>query len=432
MRRRIFASTILVTLLAVVLFGVPLALAVRSRYLDQTELELERAADLAAATLPADFTQPGVELPSVESSLVLGVYDTSGQRVAGDGPITADPLVRRALTGTEASGSDRGNLVAAIPVAVDGRTVGALRAAEPASVTAAEFRSAWLVMAGLAALALALSALVARNLASRLAEPVSDLRDAAVRLGDGDFTSRAPSSGIAELDEVASALSTTAERLGELLEREQAFSAEASHQLRTPLTSLRLAIEQEADRPAADRGQLLESVIADLDRLEATVEHLLAIARGHPQDRGPLDIEALIDGAAARVERLLTADQRSFELGPIDQGPPAHASAAAIGQALAVLVDNAVAHGKGAVRLGTHRLPGALVISVSDDGPGVTDRVSVFAGRPTAPGRIGLAMARRLVEGEGGRLLLRAVGPQPVFEIVLPADPDFTPSSVAN
>lgn len=428
MRERIFASTVAVTLLAVVLFGFPLALAVRSRAIDQTELELQRAATFAAASLPSDLAQEAVDLPRVESSLSLSVYDASGQRVAGEGPPTADPLVRAALEGADAGGSNQGDLVAAIPLGTDGHTVGALRVAEPAKVTAAEFRSAWLVMAGLAALALALSAFVARRLASRLAEPVSELRDAAVRLGDGDFTSRARPSGIVELDEVGAALSTTAERLGELLERERAFSAEASHQLRTPITSLRLALEQEVGQPAEARGRMLDSAIADLDRLEATVEHLLVVARGHPQDRGPLDVQALIEGAAARIGRILAAAHRSLKLEPIAPGPPVHASDTAIGQALAVLVDNAVTHGRGVVRLGTHRLPGALVISVSDDGPGVFDRRSVFAARPDGTGAIGLAMARRLVEGEGGRLVLRNLGPMPVFEIVLRADPDLMSS----
>lgn len=430
MKQRILASTVLVTLLAVAVFGVPLALAVRSRYLDQTELELERAANLALASVPADLSSGTVHLPRVESSLSLALYDSTGHRVDGAGPDTADPLVRQALTGDEASGSSEGDLVAAIPVlADDGRTVGALRAAEPADVTAKEFRQAWLVMVGLAALAVAVSALVARGLASRLVEPVSDLRDAAVRLGDGDFTSRAAPSGIDELDEVADALGSTAERLGELVERERAFSSEASHQLRTPLTSLRLAIERELDAPSADPREALASALDDLDRLDATVEHLLLIARGTNQDNGPLNAGALLNRAANRVERLLTVEGREVRIEAAPCDGSSHASAAAIGQALDVLVDNAITHGGGTVLLGSHDLAGAVVISVTDDGPGIDDRHEAFS-QSTGNG-IGLALARRLVEGEGGRLLLRSTGPRPVFEIVLPvladADADADP-----
>ena len=107
-----------------------------------------------------------------------------------------------------------------------------------------------------------------------------------------------------------------------------------------------------------------------------------------------------------------------------DVGPSSHCSAAAIGQALDVLADNAVQHGAGTVRLGTHELPGALVISVGDDGPGVADRHAAFAGRTDGSDQagIGLGLARRLVEGEGGRLLLRNLGSGPVFEIVLPVE----------
>lgn len=422
MRRRILVASLAVTTLAVVLFGVPLALAARSRYLDLELLELERAATVAIASLPPQIDDT-VTVPEVEDSLDLAVYDTNGHRLAGSGPARADRAVREALAGDEHRTDSGGDLVVAVPI-VDGTVVlGVVRAAEPAADTARLVRNAWLAMTGLGILAIGIAALAANELAKRLAGPVLELRDAAAELGDGDFSSRPPPSGIAEVDEVARALAATGARLGEALERERAFSGDASHQLRTPLTSLRLAIDAEATAPSADRAAFLASLGDDLDRLDATVDELLTIARADDVERGPLDVDAALERAAARARCVLRTGGRKVRVEATITRVRPHVSGAAIDHALAVLVDNAIEHGAGPVTIGAHELPGALVLSVADAGSGVEDRAVAFSGRPdrASDAGLGLTLARRLVEAEGGRLNLRDVGPNPVFEILLPA-----------
>src|SRR5262249_52305381 len=156
-----------------------------------------------------------------------------------------------------------------VPVAHDEQVTGALRAGEPIDEATDRTHHIWMAMAGLAVAVVAVAAFAALVLARHLTRPVRRLRDAAVRLGDGDFTVAAPTSGVAALDDAAAALTSTAHRLGGLVERERAFSADASHQLRNPLASLRLALETELAQPRADATLALHDALDDVDRLEA-------------------------------------------------------------------------------------------------------------------------------------------------------------------
>jgi signal transduction histidine kinase len=163
-------------------------------------------------------------------------------------------------------------LVVAIPVVRTERIVGAVRASERADEAADRTHRTWLAMAGLAAFVAFVAGIAGLLLSRHLTRPVRRLRDAAVRLGEGDFTVSAPVSGVTELDAAASALTTTAHRLGALVERERAFTADASHQLR--ITSLRLVIENELTAPADPTLALHFDALADVDRLEATLTDL--------------------------------------------------------------------------------------------------------------------------------------------------------------
>jgi signal transduction histidine kinase len=281
-------------------------------------------------------------------------------------------------------------------------------------------------MAALAAGAVAVASLVARVLAGRLGRPVDALAVAAARLGEGDFSVRAGRSGVAEVDAVAATLDATADRLGRLLGRERAFSADASHQLRTALAGLRLRLEAARLLPGADQEQAIADALAEVDRLEDTVEQLLALARdaGVPRDR--LEVGEVL----RRVERgwhgRLAADGRPLRVRVEGDLPPVRASTAAVTQVMDVLVGNAAEHGAGTVTVRARAAPGGLAVEVSDEGPGVTgDPARVFArrdGGATGHG-IGLALARSLAEAEGGRLLLQHAEPPVVFVLLLPADP---------
>jgi signal transduction histidine kinase len=285
--------------------------------------------------------------------------------------------------------------------------------------------AAWAVMALLGLAAIAVAALLAHRQAKRVTRPVEDLRDAAVELGQGNFTISAPASGVPELDEAATALAATADRLGALVERERAFSADASHQLRTPLTGLRLLVETELAAPREDSTDLLTEALREIDRLEDTIDHLLRLARDAPNDRRRLDVAALLEGATHRWQGPLAAAGRPLLVSSEAVRTPPRASAGAVEQILDVLLDNALAHGRGAVTLSGRTVEGGVAIDVGDEGAGIPGEPAVAFARRTngASGHgIGLALARSLAEAEGGRLLLRRASPAPLFELLLTGD----------
>src|SRR5207249_8392647 len=114
--------------------------------------------------------------------------------------------------------------VVAVPVSAEERVVGVVRASAAADEDIDRTDRAWLLMALLALAAIGVAAAVAGWQARRLSRPVAALAGTAGRLGHGDFSSRAPRSGVAEVDAVAETMDATAERLGRLLARERAFS----------------------------------------------------------------------------------------------------------------------------------------------------------------------------------------------------------------
>jgi signal transduction histidine kinase len=313
-------------------------------------------------------------------------------------------------------------LVVGIPVTEDQRIVGAIRASSPLGRVQARTLRTWAAMAGLGLAVIAVATVAARTLARRLSKPVAAVARAAHTLGEGDFSVRLPSSGLAELDEAVVAINATASRLGALVSRERAFSADASHQLRTPLTGLRLTLESAMATPGADLVQAMKDAVTEVDRLEATVDDLLALARDTEQRRDPVDLARLCAGAVGRWEADLASKGRALRLRVENPKPPlVRASAAAVQQVLDVLIDNAANHGRGTVVVRVRPAPRGAAIEVADEGAGPADPSSVFQRRaPSATGHgIGLALARSLAEAEGGRLLLTR-GRPPVFALVLP------------
>jgi signal transduction histidine kinase len=317
---------------------------------------------------------------------------------------------------------DRGDLVVAVPVTHDGDLIGVVRVVAAESATR-QVMLTWSGMAGLAVLVGAAVWLIARRQARRLALPLEQLCVTARRLGDGDFSVRTRPDDIPEIDAVGTALNTTAARLDELVARERAFSADASHQLRTPLAGLRLRLEAALDRPDGDLREAVRLSLADADRLEQTIDDLLRLARDTlGASVQAIDPRVLLAEIHREWQPRLDRENRTVEV-QCDAGTPCPlASVAAVRQVLHVLLDNAVQHGTGTVTISIRESTDAVAIDVCDQGPGIeVSERELFARRgiPADGHGIGLALARRLAEAEGGRLHLTRPAP-PTFTLLLP------------
>ena len=297
-----------------------------------------------------------------------------------------------------------------------------MHATQPISVIDDEVRQQRVTLALFGLIGLVFASLMGLAVSAAIARPLGRLRTAAMALGRGDFAMRAPRSRIGEINEVASALDDTATRLGDVVERERAFSAQASHQLRTPLTSLRLAVETELETGRDDHTVVLYEVLTEADRLDQTITDLLTLARGSV-DRGPVDLAGVVRAAEDRWHGRLAAVDRPLRTTIDAELGSAHGSAAAIGQILDVLLDNALRHGAGVVTISARPVAGpGAVVGVADEGPGVDDAASIFDASTRSGHGYGLSLAATLAAAEGARLRLAATGPDPVFEIFLRAD----------
>ncbi|MER6011065.1 HAMP domain-containing sensor histidine kinase [Streptomyces bluensis] len=287
MRQRVVRVALTAALVAVVLLAVPLALAIRSSLYAGQRDTLERAALSGAVQVSPDYTTGDtVELPRPPAGGHLGLYDTHLRLRAGSGPGTGDAAVRRALGATVVRGHSGGDLTVAVPVSHAERVIGVVRASSPADAVRDRVLAVCAVLAGACALALTVAVLVAHHQARALAAPLEDLSRHCRAVAAGDVSARAAPSSIAEIDQVARTHNEMLHSLTELLRHEKDFTANASHQLRTPLTGLQLTLEAGLTQDDDARLRLtLQEALATTRRLHGTVEEVLRLSRSRGLSR---------------------------------------------------------------------------------------------------------------------------------------------------
>lgn len=349
----------------------------------------------------------------------IAVIDTSplesGRETFASRPEIASALRGRVAQGVRYSSTLHRNLLyVAVPVAAGGVVDGAARITYPTSAVDSRVTRYWLILLAVAAVVLALAAIVGTRLGRFVIRPLHRLQQAAGAVGEGDLAARAPEDeGPPEVRSLAAVFNETVTRLEQLLRSQSEFVADASHQLRTPLTALRLRLEN-LEHDIAEPGRPdLEGALAEVERLSRLVEDLLVLARADARTAatGVVDLSGLVE------ERVLAWAARADDLGvrlvvQAAGGGTVHASQDGLRQVLDNLVENALeaSPAQGTVTVSA----GAGELRVRDEGPGLPpeqlerafDRF--WRGRPGPGSGLGLAIVRRLVEADGGTVELRS------------------------
>ncbi|MGV9456270.1 ATP-binding protein [Streptomyces sp. NPDC003635] len=420
MRRRLIQSTLAVVLVVIAVFGVSLVIVetrtISSTAQERVDSEAVRLASIvdsrliATGAVTADMLRD--QVPKDRYAVI---------RVPGEKPIAIGEKPTGDTTSSTATGEE-------------GETV---TVQEPRSTVTREVGRTLLIIGAVALLAVIAAVLLALRQANRLASPLTDLAETAERLGSGDPRPRHKRYGVQELDRVADVLDASAERIARMLTAERRLAADASHQLRTPLTALSMRLEEITltDDPDTVKEEATIA-LTQVERLTDVVERLLTNSRD-PRTGSAVtfDLDEVIQQQLAEWRPAYRSAGRAI----VSSGKrhlQAVGTPGAVAQVLAALIENSLMHGGGTVALRTRVTGNQAVIEVTDEGPGVPADLGARIFERAISGRnstgIGLAVARDLAEADGGRLEMLQAAP-PVFGLFLSRTPtkptgDATPT----
>jgi signal transduction histidine kinase len=467
--RLILAATYVLTVVVLAL-EIPLAMTIQRSANRDTESNILSHALLVAARInddvPSAGTDPNVtpNPPAVIAEITARTARATGTRIVvidGLGRILADSA-GMAQVGTvyatpqrpefqavlavpggqidtrRRPSDDLGDdlLLVTVPIVHDREAVGAVRVSEPLGEVRARILRSWVGL-GLVGLAAIVSGLgLAWLLATALARPMRRLSEVAARLGKGDLSARASVDGPREVASLAESFNQMASALSSNLSAQRDFLANASHQLRTPLTGLQLRLEA-IEHEGGFAGEQAAKAQAELTRLNELVEDLLELARAASVNVTGERVD-LGEVARAAVDRwtgpAASSGKRIVER--IGAPSPVWANAEDLGHVLDNLLENSIrycpAGSEITVEAGGDGRPKLIV---SDTGPGIPpeDRGRIFerfyrgsTGRKAGAGTgLGLAVVAELVHRWGGEVRVTD-GQGTVIEATFPRPPTIS------
>jgi two-component system, OmpR family, sensor kinase len=300
-----------------------------------------------------------------------------------------------------------------------------------------DLNRAALLLAGVGGLILVFGLAGGWWLAGRAIHPINDISAAAVKIAAGDLSQRINLADTEnELGRLGTVLNSTFDRLGAALEEQKQFTADAAHELRTPvsvvLTQTQTALTR--DRTAAEYRETVESCQRAAQRMRRLIESLLELARldagQEPMKRQRVNLVATTLDCTKLVQPL--ADQRKvhiyYEVPPLE----CVGDSERIGQVITNLLTNAVNYNKenGEVRIAGVSKNGTAIITVTDTGPGIPpeDLPHIFkrfyrAEKSRTAGRtgLGLSISKAIIDAHGGALdVISESGKGTTFTIRLP------------
>lgn len=398
MRRRVLRATIAALTVAVILLGIPLAVVAAQIVKEDALRDLDLRTTTAARALEVRY-RAGETI----TQDVLGSYVSDAQSAPSS-------IYVQLPDGTEmTAGVEPARAFSDSHVTDDGLVVVMYMDWWDVFWISTQFVA---LVLGLGIIAVAAGLAMARWQANRLTAPLVYLAASAEQLGTGQVRPRLDKTGIEEIDLVADELSRSADRMAARLATERQFAADASHQLRTPLTALTMRLEEIAALSTQDEvREEAEKSLEQVERLVGVVDELLGRSRRALGSGTELVVlEEVFEQQREEWAQAFAAAGRAVTIHTT--GATVFATPGGLAQVLATLIENSLHHGAGTTTVaaresGTHH---AIVIEVRDEGPGVPEDLAgrifereVTSGRGTG---LGLALARDLVTADGGRLEL--------------------------
>ena len=407
MRRQIVLLTIAATTSVVIAFIVPLALVVRNLIETRAINDASRSAQTLAtvvASVSPDRLESAIAAAGLHPSARVSLFLEDGTVIGTVAPapdVNSLALARagRAFTQRIATG-----ISVFVPVAIGDQGFTVVRLFLPSSALREDLYAVWVGLGAIGAGLVAASALIAGRTAQSMTEPLSATSRTAQRLARGDMTVRAPDTGTVEVRAVSHSLNELADRIEALVQEERESLAELSHGLRTPLTALRLEVDQLAS------GGDTRAVRAAVDRVEVAVTDMITRARTPRRDAGRADVVAVVRDRLTFWSVLARSQSRDITVELADTEVAVRASRADIEAAADALIGNVFEHTPGgvsfAVRVTADDRYAELVVEDAGSGFPLGAAARGARGIGSRGTGLGLDIARRVAEHSGGGLAL--------------------------